>query len=41
MGLSTMSLGQISEKSCEDAKGNSFDPIFMKLCQKSLVGQKN
>ena len=30
VGLSTMSLGQILEKSCVHSKGHYFDLIFMK-----------
>ena len=31
--LSSRSLSQILEKSCVHSRGDSFDPVFMKLCQ--------
>ena len=33
VGLSTRSLGQILEKSCIHSIGQSFDPVFIELCQ--------
>ena len=33
----TRSLGQILEKPCVHSKRHSFDPKFMKLCQKLII----
>ena len=37
IGLKTRSLGQFLQKPCVHSRGQSFDPIFMKLCQNVYI----